>query len=122
MTRHYPTTVNFPSPSRSVPVALAAALLLVAVTCGGDEAGNRSAPVQTGAVVAVDARSLTDIESFTLRTDAGETEIFIDEGRDYSESGFLPQHLREHVITGVQVRVEVERQGDRLVATGMRDA
>lgn len=99
-------------------------MALSLVNAGCDENGSsESGPdVLTGTVVAVDAQSLTNIDSFTLRTEDDDLEIYIDDSLDYSESGFLPQHLREHVISAIRVRVEVEQRGDRLIAVGMKDA
>jgi hypothetical protein len=103
-------------------LALIVAILLTAVACGDDAPSDPAREVLTGAVVAVDARSLTNIDSFTLRTEDDQLEIYIDDSHNYSDTGFLPQHLREHVITAVRVRVEAERRGDRLVAVAMTDA
>jgi hypothetical protein len=103
-------------------LAAIAALSLVGVGCGDDRPGTPSHDVLTGTVIAVDARNLTDIRSFTLKTGDKQVEIYIDESRNYSASGFVPQHLRDHVVSAAQVRVEVERRGERLVAVGMEDA
>jgi hypothetical protein len=73
----------------------------------------------TGPVIGVSARSLTDVVSFTLRSEERTYEIFIDDDVRYS---FPPPHLREHVISGVAVRVEIDRRAGRLFATSMRDA
>ena len=102
-------------------LAFIGAAILLTAACNDTPAAS-STEVLTGTVVAVDARSLTDIVSFTLRRGGEQLEIYIDDGHDYSATGFLPQHLREHVITGVRVRVEAERRGNRLVAIGMTDA
>jgi hypothetical protein len=97
-------------------------LALVAGACGdGDETPARRDTV-TGTVTAVDATSLTKINSFTLRSGNDLITIFIDGHRDYSKTGFLPQHLREHVISAIKVRVEFERRGGKLVALAMDDA
>ena len=96
-------------------------LLLVAIValagCGSDAAGGpREA---TGVVLAVDARSLTDVRSFTLKTQDETLEIRIDPDADYS---FPPSHLRNHALSGEPVRVELDERGGDLFATEMEDA
>jgi hypothetical protein len=90
------------------------------VACGNAEPAKPSQ--LTGTVIAVDAASLTKVNSFTLKAGDDRHEIFIDPKVDYSSSGFVPQHLREHVISGIRVRVEVERREGRLYAQSMEDA
>jgi hypothetical protein len=101
---------------------LVTGLALIAGACADNKPSAASRDTVTGSVIAVDASSLTKINSFTLRTGEDELTIYIDGDRDYSKTGFLPQHLREHVISAIQVRVDVERRGDRLIALGMTDA
>jgi hypothetical protein len=96
-------------------------LAFIASAACGD--GEPAAPSElTGTVIAVDAASLTEINSFTLEAGDDRHEIFIDPEVDYSSSGFVPQHLREHVISGIRVRVEVESREGRLYAIAMEDA
>ena len=75
---------------------------LPADTFGGD---NR--PFVTGAIVAVDAGSLSDVRGFTLRTAQGELLEFslarLENGAD-----FPPGHLAEHQATAEQVIVQFE--------------
>ncbi len=93
---------------------------IATVACGN---GEPPTPSQlTGTVIAVDAASLTKVTSFTLKAQDDRHEIFIDPEVDYSSSGFVPQHLRDHVISGIRVMVEVDRRGGRLYAIGMKDA
>ncbi len=108
-------------PTTHMPARIVLCLgLIVAAACGN---GEPAEPSQlTGAVIAVDAASLTDVRSFTLKAGDDRHEIFIDAEIDYAASGFVPQHLRDHVISGVRVRVEVERRGERLYALSMNDA
>jgi ABC-type metal ion transport system substrate-binding protein len=96
-------------------------IALVAFTafeaCGSDAAeGSQEA---TGIVLAVDARSLTDVRSFTLKTQDETLEIRIDPHADYS---FPPSHLRNHALSGQPVRVELDERGGDLYATEMEDA
>jgi hypothetical protein len=93
---------------------------IASVACGE---GEPAKPSQlTGTVIAVDAASLTKVNSFTLKAGDDRHDILIDPEVDYSSSGFVPQHLREHVISGIRVRVEVERRDGRLYARSMEDA
>jgi hypothetical protein len=103
-------------------ILLATGLALIAGACADNKANPASRATVTGTVIAVDASSLTKINSFSLRTGEDELTIYIEGDRDYSKTGFLPQHLREHVISAIQVRVEFERRGGRLIALGMTDA
>jgi hypothetical protein len=93
---------------------------IASVACGD---GEPARPSQlTGTVIAVDAVSLTKVNSFTLKAGDDRHQIYIAPEVDYSSSGFVPQHLREHVISGIRVRVEVERRDGRLFAVAMEDA
>ena len=85
--------------------------------CGSD--GAEGAQEATGVVLAVDARSLTDVRSFTLKTQDETLEIMIDPHADYS---FPPSHLRNHALSGQPVRVELDERGGDLFATEMEDA
>ena len=101
---------------------LAAVLLLVgslaACDSGSDvPCGDRG--TLTGVVLAVESRSLTDVRSFTIRSQDEECEIAIDPERDY---GFALSHLNAHKIDGAPVTVEVDVEGDQLVALSIVDA
>jgi hypothetical protein len=89
-----------------------------AVACGDDDPPS-NARTLVGVVVAVDALSLENIVSFTLRSEGREYEIFLRKGAEYS---FPPQHLHEHVISAAPVQVQVEDEGRRRVAVGLDDA
>jgi hypothetical protein len=62
------------------------------------------APTVDGVVIAVDAASLTDVKSFTLRTQDGRQMTF---GLAELQNGtqFAPGHLAEHQATALPVRV-----------------
>jgi hypothetical protein len=90
--------------------AIAVALL----ACSGQ--GTREI---TGPVLDVDARSLTEVVSFTVKSGDDRLEIFVDPDADYA---FPPQHLHEHVISGEPVRVDVTESGNRLIAVTLDDA
>lgn len=88
----------------------------LAIGCGQD---TKSA---AGIVVAVDQASLTDIKSFTLRTQAGDTLSFRVGTLDLSTGGFPANHLREHMATSIAVTVTyMEANGER-VAVRLIDA
>ncbi len=99
-------------------------LLLVGILalpgCGGDaasETGGRR--VIVGIVATVEATSLVDVESFTVRSDGETFEILIDPDVTYA---FPPEHLRAHAIGSEPVRVEVEERSDDLYALSIEDA
>jgi hypothetical protein len=73
-----------------------------------------------GLVVGVDSAGLTDVRSFRLRTDDGQTLEF---GLAGLENGvqFPPSHLAEHQLTASRIRVWY-RSGDPLQAIRLEDA
>lgn len=94
-------------------VIVAAAL---AVGCGPASKG------AAGIVVSVDQASLTDIRSFTLRTETGELLTFRIGTLDLSNGAFPANHLREHMATASAVAVAyIEENGER-VAVRLVDA
>ena len=94
----------------------AVAALVLAAGCGPV---TRTA---AGIVVAVDQRALTDISSFTLRTQEGELLTFEVGSLDLSSGGFPANHLREHMATSMAVAVAYVEEGGGLVATRLVDA
>ncbi|MDQ3987189.1 MAG: hypothetical protein M3280_11925 [Actinomycetota bacterium] len=103
---------------------LTIAVVLLLTGCGdGPSAENSKDRVPstiTGVVTDVDASGLTQVESFTVRTEADQTyEIFI---ADDADLGFPPAHLNEHRISGEPVEVQVDQRGDKLFATSVLDA
>jgi hypothetical protein len=95
-------------------------LCVLFVACGGGNSGERSTD---GVIIDVDAPTLTEINSFTLRTLDGDTlvfEISPDAEQDPVE-GFFPGHLRSHAIAAEQVRIFYVRSGDRRLATRLQD-
>lgn len=80
--------------------------------CGGD--GERSA---AGVIIDVQATSLTQIDSFTLRDNEGRVLVFriAPDVTDDPQEGFLPSHLRSHAVLAEQVVVFYrEEQGELL--------
>ncbi len=76
----------------------------------------------TGIVTAVDQPSITKVNSFTLRTDAGEERVFGVGTLDLTDGGFNAGHLREHMATGTKVNVAFELVDGRPVAVKLTDA
>ena len=86
--------------------------------CGS---GSQSA---AGIVTDIDTLGLGRVQSFSLRTPAGETLDFdVTGGTDsLSTGGFPPDHLWEHLATGVGVAVAYRSEGDRRIALRLDDA
>lgn len=99
-------------------LASLAVIAIAALTVGCGPATKSAA----GIVVAVDQRSLTDIRSFTLRTETGETLTFRVGGLDISSGAFPANHLREHMATAVAVAIAFTEEGGELVAMRLVDA
>lgn len=75
-----------------------------------------------GFVVDVQSTSLTQITSFTLRTEDGEAIVFSVGPLDLNGGAFPGTHLREHMIANQPVAVAFEVAGDDRVATRLVDA
>ena len=88
---------------------MAVIIAVFAVGCGP---ATQSA---AGIVVAVDQVSLTDVRSFTLRTETGDTLTFRVGALDLSSGAFPANHLREHMATASAVAVAyTEADGERI--------
>jgi hypothetical protein len=85
--------------------------------------GACAAPIQTvtGIVVAVDSSSVGSVDQVTVRTAAGDVLQFDVERLDLN-NGLPPQHLREHLATGIPIVIEYVVEGDRNVALRYNDA
>lgn len=96
-----------------------AALVLVAI--GGAVALTPKTLTTTGVVVAVDAFSLTDVRSFTLRMAGGETIQF---GLTALQNGvtFPPGHLAEHIGSGSPIVVTYRKENGVASAIRIEDA
>jgi hypothetical protein len=71
-----------------------------------------------GVIIDVQAASPAEIESFTLRSNDGETLVFQvapDALADLRE-GFIPSHLRSHAALGEQVELFYREEGGKLLA------
>lgn len=75
-----------------------------------------------GIVVSVDQASLTDIRSFTLRTETGEMLSFRIGALDLSSGAFPANHLREHMATASAVAVAYTDEGAEHIAVRLVDA
>lgn len=97
-------------------IVLLSPILAVAVACG-------PAPqTAAGFVVDVQSTSLTQIDSFTIRTQEGEALRFRVGAVDLDGGAFPPSHLREHMATAQPVAVAFTREGDERIATRLVDA
>jgi hypothetical protein len=82
--------------------------------------GAPASPV-VGVLLAVDARGLTDVKGFTVRTDDGR-ELAFEIGTLENGVDFPPGHLAEHLAGSTPVRVFFRADGDRLVVYRLEDA
>ncbi|MEO8469995.1 MAG: hypothetical protein ABI573_10055 [Chloroflexota bacterium] len=96
----------------AVVLAVGASVIVVALT-------PRTSSV-TGVVIAVDAVSLTDVRSFTLRVEGGKTLVF---SLAVLESGvaFPPGHLAEHMGSAEPIVVTYRDDGGTLKALRISD-
>lgn len=99
---------------------VASALSLVALLLIG--ACGPAPQAAAGFVVDVQSTSLTQITSFTLRTEDGDELVFRVGALDLNGGGFPGSHLREHMITNQPVAVAFDVDGDDRVATRLVDA
>jgi hypothetical protein len=79
-------------------------------------------PVTSGVVVDVDGPSASEVESFTIRTGAGELITFVVRSLALDRGGLPASHLREHLVSGEPVSVEFLNEGDVRVAVRYFDA
>ena len=88
-------------------------LLLPAAACGDSVSEMR------GLVTEVKAASLTEVESFSVQEEGtGKLWTFTAEGF----IGFMPSHIRQHMLEGQMVVVRYREIYGRLVATLVSDA
>lgn len=91
----------------------------VAAGCGG---GPEPAPLQTsvtGLIQEVEPRSLLEIGSLTVVDGSGTVWMF--KGGDRASAGFSPSHLRDHMLSGLPVRVTYHREDGSLVIDDITD-
>ena len=98
-------------------------LLVIATACGGgggSDGGERSVE---GIILDVQSTSLTQIQSFTMRTNDGDTLVFhvAPDARPDPQEGFVPGHLRSHAVAAEQVKVYYREENGDLLATRLVD-
>lgn len=73
----------------------------------------------TGAIIDLDAASLTSVRRFSLRDSDGYVWTFMASEQATDEEGrpLYASHLREHMTQGEQVIVDYRQDGNGLVAT-----
>ena len=97
-------------PVRPSLLFLALALSFLAVACGDGEKTAR------GVITNVQAESILEWESVTLRTTDG-TEITVNRGPGIDLRYWRASHLREHMLTGAPVTLTYNQSSGYLVAT-----
>ena len=96
--------------SANVLLMLAMALLFL-LSCG-----ERLSEVE-GLVTSVEARSVVEVERFTIEDEEGSVFTFTTEGF----IGFTTSHFREHMMLAEPVRVRYKKDGDTLIAAFIED-
>ncbi len=86
--------------------------LLFTLNCG-----ERLSEVE-GLVTSVEARSVVEVERFTIEDEEGNVFTFTTEGF----IGFTTSHFREHMMLAEPVRVRYRKDGDTLIAEFIEDA
>ena len=71
-----------------------------------------------GLVTDVEARSVVEVERFTIEDEEGRVFTFTTEGF----IGFTTSHFREHMMLAEPVRVRYRKDGDTLIAAFVEDA
>lgn len=89
---------------RLIILAVAVAVAVTAVACGSDDSGGSSEVV--GVVTEVTG-DLTQVESFVVLDEDGNSHLMTPENGLLFYGGPL-SHLRDHIVTGQQVRVTFE--------------
>lgn len=93
---------------------VSAALLLIAVACGGDTGEQ----VVVGRVVDATARNIEEIELLIVRDADSQVWEFTTSG----SVGISIGHLRQHQALGVKIQVTYREIGGQLMASDVRDA
>jgi hypothetical protein len=95
---------------------LALSILLVPAACSSQP----EAPAEvTGLITAIEWSDRGPITGFTVDADGERYDIRIDRDRDY---GFDLEHLEEHRLQDLPVRVTLEEREDDLYAVTIADA
>ncbi|HAL46570.1 MAG: hypothetical protein CL694_09030 [Chloroflexi bacterium] len=102
-------------------LSLAAALCAIA-SCGSGDAGDEASSYKTtvsGRIVDVQAESFLDLDTLTVAADDGRRYLLEARGRQHA--GFLPSHLREHMVSGGPVTVTFHEEDGALVLDSITD-
>lgn len=96
----------------------------VVAACGGGKDTLDAELSVTGLIVDVKARSVTEYDSITVRTDSGEIFEFrpAPDAPPDPTGGSAPGHLRVHAATGLPVKVFYREEGGKLLAVRIVDA
>ena len=105
--------------TRLAAVAFGVPLFLALSSCGGVDGPRDDGEAVSGFVVDVQAKSLLELSSLTLRDEAGVTWKFEASGAGLGE--FTPSHLRQHGILSEPVTVAFHRRDGVLVIDGITD-
>jgi hypothetical protein len=97
-------------------VSVTLAALLLCVACSG------TLQTASGVVLQVDGTSLTQINSFVLRTADGQVLTFAVDTVAFDQTSFPPQHLREHQQLASPVKVTYRVDSGKNVAIKLEDA
>ena len=100
-------------------MALLVALMGACMQNPGSADQTNGQQIVRGRIVNVDARSLLEIESLTIRDKSGAA--YTVEARGVLFGKFTPSHLREHMVSGTSVEVTYYDEGDRLVLGAISD-
>lgn len=97
---------------------IAAGLLLGAAiaACAG------APTVAVGVVVEVDTRSLTDVSTFTIRTQEGTSMTFAVGALELDAGGFPASHLAQHMLTAQPIAIAFRDDTPYPVAYRLVDA
>jgi hypothetical protein len=98
---------------------LVLSFLLAGVACGGGS-GQKSA---TGIVIDVQSSSLTTLDTFSLRTNDGETLVFhvAPDANPDPQEAFVGGHLRSHLVAASQVKIYYREESGDLLAMRIED-
>jgi hypothetical protein len=106
---------RYPTPVRRSLIWFAALMMCVLPACGE----NQQPSELSGVILKVNSTSITDVDSFTLKSGNERHRILIDDSVDY---GFPLSHLQEHVLSGAPVDVELEERNGKLYAQSIVDS
>jgi hypothetical protein len=91
------------------------------VTAACQVASSIPPSIATGVVIAVEGPSAAEVDSFSLRTDAGDILNFSVGRLDLAGGGKPAPHLREHLVSGEPIRVHYTESDSGLLAIAYVD-